>query len=263
MVTLAAVRLTVPVNQAEETSRQLHIAQLATATYIVIYRVILFNWSRSKSVQDGKIPTKIKQNFSWNFTFSLRHAFDFIVLVAILPSPTLFGRDQLKRTPCTFQSFCYKLHEKYSVLYLTQTADRPIWGVWQLSGPSNTLAIEIATHIDIANACIAQCGSLASFRYMNSYYCLFVRQHWYVSGDIVSSTWLSDKKWNNRCWYFWLNRPAQWHCWPLQIMTHTCNISCAELPLAMNSHKQHEHNWTIWCHFKILIVTTSQKCIWV
>ena len=55
MVTLAAVRLTVPVNQAEETSRQLHIAQLATATYIVIYRVILFNWSRSKSVQDGKI----------------------------------------------------------------------------------------------------------------------------------------------------------------------------------------------------------------
>ena len=50
MVTLAAVRLTVPVNQAEETSRQLHIAQLATATYIVIYRVILFNWSRSKGV---------------------------------------------------------------------------------------------------------------------------------------------------------------------------------------------------------------------
>ena len=64
MVTLAAVRLTVPVNQAEETSRQLHIAQLATATYIVIYRVILFNWSPSKSVQDGKIPTKIEQNFS-------------------------------------------------------------------------------------------------------------------------------------------------------------------------------------------------------
>ena len=148
MVTLAAVRLTVPVNQAEETSRQLHIAQLATATYIVIYRVILFNWSRSKSVQDGKIFSTTRLCF---------HCFgsDFAISYT-------FGQDQLKRTPCTFQSFCYKLHEKYSLLYLTQTADRPIWGVWQLSGPSNTLAIEIATHIDIANACIAQCGSLAS-----------------------------------------------------------------------------------------------------
>ena len=41
MVTLAAAMLTVPVNQAEETSRQLHTVQLAAAPHINITKLLL------------------------------------------------------------------------------------------------------------------------------------------------------------------------------------------------------------------------------
>ena len=89
MVTLAAAMLTVPVNQAEETSRQLHTVQLAAATATYIYKKLLLQ-----------------------------------IVGKILP--------------------------------IVPDADRPIWGVWQLCGPSNTLSIEIATHIAIAIAYISQ-----------------------------------------------------------------------------------------------------------
>ena len=61
MVTLAAVRLTVPVNQAEETSRQLHIAQLATATYIVIYRVFFLTGPVQKVLKMAKSLLKLSK----------------------------------------------------------------------------------------------------------------------------------------------------------------------------------------------------------
>ena len=98
IVILAAVRLTVAVNQAEETSRQLHIA-----SYSHIYRVSFLT-----GVQDGKIPSK-KIKFELKLHIFCRTHLSFQFFGRDFAIYNTFWAGPVRKDALYIESFCYKL----------------------------------------------------------------------------------------------------------------------------------------------------------
>ena len=164
LVTLAAARLTVAVNQGEETSRQLHIVQLHPHTYTqgFCYEVAFVTNCREnilRIVLDADRPIfGVWQICGQSNTLSILSANDIPTSIAYIAN--------MDHWHCPYYLYSYELLRILrKILPVVLDADRPIRGVWQLCRPTNTLSILIAVHIAIY--CYRHCldcpyGSLPS-----------------------------------------------------------------------------------------------------